>query len=128
MPSADPKVVLIIDDDVYIRRVIELKLRRNGYRVVTAENGAEGINLIHSLKPDVVITDLNMPGMDGETVCRMANPLKKERGFLTIVLSARIRSEDRTWLAEMDNTQFIEKPFSPSRLLAAVNQYCMSER
>ena len=127
MPLADPKVVLIIDDDAYIRRVIELKLTRHGYRVFTAENGAGGVELIHSLKPDVVITDLNMPGMDGETMCRMANPLKKERGFLTIVLSARISPEDRTWLTEMDNTRFIEKPFSPSRLLAAVNQHCMSE-
>jgi DNA-binding response OmpR family regulator len=128
MPLVDPKVVLIIDDDSYIRRVIELKLTRHGYRVVTAENGAEAVNLIHSLKPDVMITDLNMPGVDGEAVCRMANPLKKERSFLTIVLSARIRREDRTWLAEMDDTQFMEKPFSPSRLLAAVNQHCISER
>lgn len=123
---AGPKVVLVIDDDAYIRRVIELKLKKNGYEVVTASNGMEGLDLVHSLKPDAVITDLNMPNMDGEALCRATNPLKKERDFLTVVLTARVNPDERKWLAEMQTTQFFEKPFSPSRLLSCVDEYFKS--
>ena len=126
MPSADSKVVLVIDDDAFIRRVIELKLKRQGYQVVTASNGADGLELVQGLKPDVVIADLNMPKMDGETLCRVTNPSKKEKAFLTIVLTARIRPEDRIWVAEMENTRFFEKPFSPSRLIACLDEYFKS--
>jgi DNA-binding response OmpR family regulator len=117
------KTVLIIDDDAYIQRVISLKLKKYGYRVATAFNGGEGLKLVESLKPDVVITDLNMPKVDGETFCRATNPLKKERSFLTIVLSARVNPQDQLWLREMEKTKFFEKPFSPSQLLAYVNAY-----
>jgi len=120
---ASPKTVLVIDDDAYILRVIELKLRKHGYGVITASNGEDGLNLIESSKPDVVITDLNMPRMDGETLCRATEPLRKERGFLTIVLTARVNPDDRRWLGQMENTKFVEKPFSPSGLLAYLNAY-----
>ena len=123
MPSAEPKLVLVIDDDAFIRRVIELKLKRQGYQVVTASNGADGLEVTERLKPDVVLTDLNMPKMDGETFCRFTNPSKKEKTFLTIVLTARINPEDQIWLAEMENTLFLEKPFSPSRLIACLTEY-----
>jgi CheY-like chemotaxis protein len=123
MPSADSKVVLVIDDDAFIRRVIELKLKRQGYQVVTASNGADGLELVERLKPDVVMTDLNMPKMNGETFCRTTNPSKKQRTFLTIIITGSIHPEDRIWLAEMENTRFFEKPFSPSRLIACLDEY-----
>ncbi len=123
---ADSKLILTVDDDTYIRRVIEVKLQRNGYKVVTAPNGVEGLNIIRTLKPDVVITDLNMPGMDGQALCRMTNPLKKERPFLTIVMTSRIDPEDAKWIAELQDTRFMEKPFSPAQLIASLNQYFQS--
>ncbi len=121
---AEPKKVVVIDDDAYILKVIALKLGNNGYSVTTAADGHEGLELILNLKPHVVITDINMPRMDGETLCRMTNPLKKERKFLTIVLTSRLNPDDRRWLAQMEETMFFEKPFSPSRLLMCVNEYC----
>jgi CheY-like chemotaxis protein len=123
MPSAGPKVVLVIDDDAFIRRVIELKLKRQGYEVASASNGEIGLEMVQRLKPDVVMTDLNMPRMGGEAFCRATNPSKKERTFLTIVLTARINPEDQLWIAEMQNTRFFEKPFSPSRLIACLDEY-----
>jgi DNA-binding response OmpR family regulator len=117
------KTVLVVDDDVHIRRIIELKLTRNGYRVFTASNGADGLELVYSMKPDAVITDLNIPKLDGEALCKKTNPLKKERSFLTIVMTARINPEDQNWLAEMDDTRFFEKPFSPTRLAACIDEY-----
>ena len=117
------KKVLVIDDELHIRRVIEIKLKNRGYQVITATNGLEGLEIIKTQKPDAVITDINMPGMDGEALCRLTDVLKIERPFLTIVMTARISPEERNWISELTETQFMEKPFSPSKLLDAVNKY-----
>lgn len=119
----NPRRILVIDDDAYILKVIALKLKNNGYSVSTATDGREGLELILNLKPEVVITDINMPRMDGETLCKTTNPMKKERSFLTIVLTSRLNPDDRRWLEQMEETRFFEKPFSPSQLLACVNNY-----
>ena len=84
------KKVLVVDDEAHIRRVIEIKLKKHGYQVITAINGKEGLNLIKTQKPDVVISDIMMPEMDGKALCKKTNSLKKERSFLTIIMTCRI--------------------------------------
>ena len=81
-----PKTVLVIDDDLHIRRIIELGLSRSGYRVLTASDGAKGLELLYTMKPDAVVTDLNMPKLDGEALCKETNPLKKEIASLKQVV------------------------------------------
>jgi DNA-binding response OmpR family regulator len=117
------KKILVVDDEAHVRRVLELKLKHHGYQVLTAGSGQEGLELIKTQQPDVVITDINMPGMNGESLCRLSDPLKRERPFLTIVMTARISPEERIWIEEMHETQFVEKPFSPSNLLERINAY-----
>ena len=123
MSSEESRLILIIDDDAFIRRVIEVKLKKQGYKAVTATNGAEGLELVRSLRPDAVIVDVKMPIMGGEAFCRATNPLKKEKTFLTIVLTARVNPENQIWLSQMENTRFFEKPFSPSKLVACLREY-----
>jgi DNA-binding response OmpR family regulator len=123
----EPKKVLIIDDDAHIRKVIELKLKKAGYRILLAGNGEEGLDLIETQKPDAVVSDINMPKMDGKTLCLRTNDLKGKQPFLTIIISGRISLDDEAWIKDMTDTQFIEKPFSPSKLLDAINQYFQSE-
>jgi DNA-binding response OmpR family regulator len=117
------KKVLVIDDDAQIRRVVELKLRKRGYDVVMAMNGEEGLQVIESEKPDAVVTDIMMPKLDGETLCKQTNHLKKQRPFLTIVMTNRISPDDRNWVKDMQDTQLMEKPFSPTRLLGCIDEY-----
>jgi DNA-binding response OmpR family regulator len=117
------KKVLVIDDEPHIRRVIELKLKKRGYQVSMATNGEEGLNAINTLQPDVVISDINMPKLDGKTLCEMTDDLKRERPFLTIIITARISPGEEIWISKMRHTLFMEKPFSPSRLLECVEQY-----
>jgi DNA-binding response OmpR family regulator len=117
------KIVLVIDDELHIRRVVEVKLKKRGYRVITAKNGRQGLDLIHSQQPDAVVTDINMPLMNGETLCKLTNELKKERPFLTVVVTARISPEEQAWVDEMIDTQLMEKPFSPAKLLQCVEAY-----
>jgi DNA-binding response OmpR family regulator len=117
------KLILVCDDEAHIRRVIELKLKSRGYKVITAVNGEEGLNLIRTEEPDAVISDINMPKLDGKSLCEMTNPLKSERPFLTLIITARISPDEEKWVDQMQDTQFMEKPFSPSKLLVAIDTY-----
>jgi DNA-binding NtrC family response regulator len=117
------KTILIIDDDIHIRRVLEIKLKNNGYNALTAKNGKEGLNIINAQQPDAVISDLNMPRLDGRTLCQLTNPIKKDRPFLTIIITARINPNEQQWIDELDDTMFMEKPFSPSKIIDSIDQY-----
>lgn len=117
------KTALIVDDEVHIRRVLEVKLKNKGMQVMMAKNGQEALDLIQENRPDVVITDINMPIMDGKTLCILTNPLKKEKTFLTIVVTARIDPQDNIWIQELQDTILLEKPFSPMEILHIIQSY-----
>jgi DNA-binding response OmpR family regulator len=113
----------VIDDDAHIRRVVELKLRQQGYVVIMAMNGEEGLQMIESEKPDAVVTDIMMPKLDGQTLCKRTNHLKKQSPFLTVVMTNRISPDDEKWVKDMQDTELVEKPFSLTRLLSCIDQY-----
>ncbi len=117
------KKVLIVDDEAPIRRVLEFKLKNSGYQVLIATNGAQGLELIKTSRPDAVITDIMMPEMHGQQLCEQSNVLKKERPFLTIVVTCRIAQDEQQWINKMQDTLFMEKPFSPARLVECIDQY-----
>jgi DNA-binding response OmpR family regulator len=117
------KRVLVIDDEAHIRRVIELKFKNQGYQVITATNGEEGLDLIKSQQPDIVITDIMMPKLDGKALCEQANELKEKRTFLTIVMTCRISPTEKDWIEQLTDTVFVEKPFSLQTILKCVDQY-----
>jgi len=117
------KSVLIVDDDVHIRRVLEVKLKKHGFQILMASNGQAALDLILEKKPDVVISDINMPIMDGKTLCIKSDPLKKERLFLTIIITARIDPDDRKWVEKLQDTILMEKPFSPTEILDVITSY-----
>ena len=118
------KTALIVDDEAHIRRVLEVKLKKQGMKVILAKNGQEAWNLIQENRPDVVITDINMPIMDGKTLCMRSNPLKKDQSFLTIVVTARIDPQDSIWVNKLQDTLLLEKPFSPMEILQKIKSYC----
>jgi len=119
--------VLIVYDEAHIRRVIEIKVRKGPYQVLLAKNGQEGLHLIETQNPDVVILDINMPVMDGKTLCETTNALKKDHPFLTIIITARIFPGDREWAESMQDTLFMEKPFSPAEIMQNIEQYLRDE-
>ena len=117
------KTALIVDDEAHIRRVLEVKLKKQGMRVMMAKNGQEALDLIQENRPDVVITDINMPIMDGKSLCIRTNPMKKDKTFLTIVVTARIEPQDTIWVKELQDTLLLEKPFSPMEILQKIQSY-----
>jgi DNA-binding response OmpR family regulator len=117
------KKILVIDDEAYIRRVLELKLKKRGFQVITATNGEEGLKYFKKHHPHVVITDIKMPKIDGRGFCEQTNVLKQKRPFLTIVISCSLGGEELKWLEKMDQTIFFEKPFSPTKLLDYIDSH-----
>ena len=122
------KTVLVIDDETHIRRVVELKLKNAGYQVIMATNGEEGLEALMAYAPDAVIADIMMPKLDGKTLCMRTDALKKERPFLTVMMTCRIAPDEQAWVDRMRDTVFMEKPFSPARLLECLDKYFGIER
>ena len=115
--------ILIVDDEPYNTRMLKLKFENAGYKVVTASNGLDGLNKFKIEYPDVVITDIRMPVMNGREMCQSLKESMKERRFLIIVITATIDNTERLWVNEINNANLVEKPISPNYLLTLVEDY-----
>ena len=109
--------VLVIDDEENVCELISLYFGKAGYDVVTAPDGADGIDKVRQERPDIVILDLMLPGMDGLDVCK---ELRKQSNIPIIMLTARTDEVDRVLGLEIGADDYITKPFSPRELLARV--------
>ena len=83
------KRVLIADDEIHIVHVVTIKLRNNGYEVITAENGAEAYDLACTTRPDVIITDYQMPIMTGIDLVEKLRSNEQTKGIPVVMLTAR---------------------------------------
>ena len=112
--------VLVIDDDAAIRDLVEIVLSGGGYDVCTAEDGVMGLDLARKLRPDLILLDMRMPGMDGWTFARR---YRQEPGSSApiIVLTAARDAAARS--AEIAADGYLAKPFNVTELLALVGQH-----
>lgn len=117
------KRILIVDDEPHVIRVMRLSLERNGYEVFTAANGEIALQWLADNTPDVMLTDIDMPRMTGEQLCKEINHSMPERTFRIIVLTARAELEHRQWSASYPNMDFMEKPVSIRKLIARLDAY-----
>jgi two-component system, OmpR family, response regulator len=111
-----PKV-LVIDDEENVCELITLYFEKAGYDVVCSGDGNEGNEMVRSQKPDIVILDLMLPGMDGLDVCK---EIRKFSNVPLIMLTARVDEVDRVLGLEIGADDYVTKPFSPRELLARV--------
>ena len=111
----EKSVVLVIDDEVQLRRLIRASVERNGYTVLEAATGEEGIAAAIQSQPNIVILDLGLPDMDGMTVLRR---LREWSSRPIIVLSVRDRDADKVTALDDGANDYLTKPFSTSELLA----------
>ena len=111
-----PKV-LVIDDEENVCELITLYFEKAGYDVVCAGEGNEGMEMVRSQKPSIVILDLMLPGMDGLDVCK---EIRKFSNIPLIMLTARVDEVDRVLGLEIGADDYVTKPFSPRELLARV--------
>ncbi len=109
--------ILIIEDDVVIQQALAINLRREGYDVVSAYDGAAGLHMAREQRPDLVILDLMLPKLDGLSVARA---LRQEGDTPIIMLTARGGEVDRIVGLESGADDYVTKPFSSGELLARV--------
>ena len=112
-----PKKILIVEDEANIRELLRLYLEREGYTVLEAENGVEGIKKWKSDKPDMLLLDVMMPVMDGWEVCR---EIRAESDVPIIMLTAKGETADRVSGLEMDADDYIVKPLEMPEVIARV--------
>lgn len=111
-------LILIAEDELHIFRVLRISLERAGYEVEHALNGEEALEFIHNSPPDALITDIAMPRMDGQELCRRIVEELPERTFPIIVSTSKADIEHREWSRAIPNLTFVEKPASLRALIA----------
>ena len=112
-----PKKILIVEDEANIRELLRLYLEREGYTVLEAENGVEGIKKWKSDKPDMLLLDVMMPVMDGWEVCR---EIRAESDVPIIMLTAKGETADRVSGLEMGADDYLVKPLEMPEVIARV--------
>ena len=111
------ELILVVDDEPKITKLARDYLERNKFRVQIADDGVAALAIARTVRPDLVVLDLNLPGMVGLDVCRA---LRRESGVPIIMLTARSEEMDRLIGLELGADDYITKPFSPRELVARV--------
>jgi len=111
------KTILVVEDDATLLDVLRYNLTREGYTVVSAMDGQEGLSMARSEKPDLLILDIMLPELDGLEVCRI---LRKETSLPILMLTAKAEEIDKVVGLEVGADDYVSKPFSFRELLARV--------
>ncbi|MGI8686032.1 MAG: response regulator transcription factor [Acidimicrobiales bacterium] len=120
--QADQGTIVVVEDDPNIADLVDLYLRREGFRVLQAGDGTRGLELVVQERPRLVILDVGLPGgMDGLELCRRLRAADASNGAVPVVmLTARDGEIDRVLGLELGADDYITKPFSPRELVARV--------
>src|SRR6185295_17751404 len=116
------KTILVADDESHILHVVSLKLRNAGFRVLTARDGAEALEMAQQEHPDLLITDYHMPELSGLELCQRLKQDDKTSKIPAIMLTARGYHLEPHDTEESGILRMLSKPFSPRNLLATVNE------
>ena len=114
------KKIIVVEDEPDLVDVVTYNLQREGYLVLAAQRGDEGLNLIRSERPDLVLLDLMLPGMDGLSICRQMKSDGSLSEIPIIIASAKGEESDVVIGLEMGADDYLAKPFSPRELLARI--------
>ena len=114
------KKVLVVDDEIHIVHVVAIKLKSNGLEVVTASNGQEAFDIASEQLPDIIVTDFQMPIMDGMQLIEKLRQSEKTQNIPVIMLTGRSFSVEKETKDKLNISDCLGKPFSPRELLKKV--------
>jgi len=109
---------LVVDDDRVLADVVAFTLRREGFEIILADDGAKALQRWQEERPDIVVLDVNLPRVDGFTVCQK---IRAEENTPIVLLTVRAEEDDIVRGLELGADDYIVKPFSPRQLVARVN-------
>ena len=118
------KTILTVDDSVSMRMLLKNALTAQGFQVEGANDGVHGLERMHELAPDLLITDINMPRMDGFELIEAVRALPQFRGTPILVLSTEFSDDKKARARSAGATGWITKPFDAVKLAAAVRKVC----
>ena len=116
-----PPTVLVVEDDPVILRLLEVNFELEGFRVLTAADGAQGIEIVRAERPDVIISDIMMPRVSGLELVQAVRADAELAGTPIILLSAKAQSADLKAGLDAGADDYITKPFEPLDLVDRVN-------
>jgi len=116
-------LVLVVDDSLTVRRVTQRLLVREGYRVTLAKDGLDALDKLSHELPSVVLSDIEMPRMDGFDLVRNMRSDGRLAGLPVIMITSRIAQKHRDYAAELGVQHYLGKPYSEEELLSLVGQY-----
>jgi CheY-like chemotaxis protein len=114
------KKALVVDDEFHIVQVVAIKLRNNGYEVVTADNGADAYTLACEHKPDIIVTDYQMPGLTGLELIEKLRSTPQTAAIPVIMLTARGFAIEDQQKESLGISACLSKPFSPREVFQTV--------
>ena len=118
------KVILTVDDSASMRMLLKASLTAQGYKIEAADDGQHGLDRMHEVKPDLLITDINMPKMDGFELIEAVRALPEFKGTPILVLSTEFSDEKKQRARDAGATGWITKPFEAAKLGAAIRRVC----
>jgi CheY-like chemotaxis protein len=117
-----PRRILVVDDDASVRMVLQLAFERTPYEVGMAEDGEGALALARASRPDLMLLDIGMPGLDGLDVCRQLKADPATQGIKIVLLTARVQERDREIGLAAGADGYMTKPFSPRAVIAYVGE------
>jgi|TARA_R100000049_G_C1955744_1_gene110082 two-component system chemotaxis response regulator CheY len=118
------KRILTVDDSASMRMLLKASLTKQGFAIETADDGEHGLARMCELSPDLLITDINMPKMDGFELIEAVRGMPEFRGTPILVLSTEFSDDKKARARSAGATGWITKPFDPDKLGAAIRKVC----
>jgi chemosensory pili system protein ChpA (sensor histidine kinase/response regulator) len=122
-PSSLAPLVLVVDDSLTVRRVTQRLLVREGYRVTTAKDGLDALERLAEERPTVLLSDIEMPRMDGFDLVRNVRADPKLAELPVVMITSRIAQKHRDYAASLGVDHYLGKPYSEEELLSIVGRY-----
>jgi DNA-binding response OmpR family regulator len=122
MADVPEATVLLVDDDPVILKLLQVNFEMEGYDVVTASDGAEGLEKARSEQPDIILLDIMMPKMDGLEVTRHLKADDNLKSIPIVLLSAKAQASDVQAGKDAGADDYLTKPFDPLELLSRVSE------
>ncbi len=117
------KRILVVDDEIDLVETIRFSLELEGYDVLVAYNGEEGLNQARKEKPDLILLDLMLPKVDGYKVCRLLKFDERYKDIPIFMLTAKTQEKDKVTGLETGANEYITKPFDMDEVMKKVREY-----
>ncbi len=126
-PERQP-VVMVVDDSLTVRKITGRMLEREGYRVVTAKDGIDALEQLTEFLPDVILSDIEMPRMDGFDLLRSIRADARMHDIPVIMITSRLADKHRQYATELGANHYLGKPFAEDELFALLKEYTAALR